>query len=135
MDLSGKRIFIVEDDFLVALSLEDHLRALGGTVIGPAATLADAIQMAQDVAADLAIVDIHLSGEPVFPAAAILHDRGIPMIFASGLAGDAPLPPAFAGALQVPKPYTHASIQRVIERLMPADAHPAGSLEPEAAGL
>lgn len=135
MDLSGKRIFIVEDDFLVALSLEDHLRALGGTVVGPAATLAEAIRMAQDVAADLAIVDIHLCGEPVFPAAAILRARGIPMIFASGLAGHAPLPPAFAGALQVPKPYTHAAIQGVIERLMPADARPAESLEPEAAGL
>ena len=124
MDLSGKRILIVEDEFLVALSLEDHLRALGGTVIGPAATLADAMRAARDVAADLAILDVHLGGEPVFPAAAILLDRGIPMIFSSGMGGNAHLPPALAGAPLLPKPYTHAAIQHTIRRLLEAKAPP-----------
>ncbi|MBA4789304.1 MAG: response regulator [Rhizobiales bacterium] len=118
MDLSGKRILIVEDELLVALSLEESLRAQGGTVIGPAGTLAEARHLAQDVEADVAILDVNLRGEPVFEAAEILMERGIPLIFCSGMVGSAPLPPAFASARQVPKPYTGAVIVDAVRRAL-----------------
>ena len=39
MTLAGKRAMIVEDEFLLALSLEDDLQAAGATVVGPYGTL------------------------------------------------------------------------------------------------
>lgn len=105
-NVAGKRVLIVEDELLVALSLEDTLRSLGCDVVGPVATLPEAMLMAEEVEADIAILDVNLRGEQVFPAAEILARRAIPLIFCSGFVGAAPLPPCFAGALQVPKPYT-----------------------------
>ncbi len=135
MNLSGKRIFIVEDELLVALSLEDNLRGLGATVIGPAGTLAEALHMAEGVEADLAILDVNLRGEPVFPAAEILTERGIPLIFCSGMVGSAPLPAGFEAAQQVPKPYTGTVILDAIRRVLasrdaPSDAVGVPNREP-----
>ncbi len=58
MDVTGKRVLIVEDEFLVALSLQDHLSSLGCLVVGPVTTLAAAIQVAESEALDVAILDV-----------------------------------------------------------------------------
>lgn len=122
-DVAGKRVLIVEDELLVAMSLEDTLRSLGCTVIGPVATLGEALRIAGDVDADLAILDVNLRGEQVFPAAEILAGRGIPLVFCSGFVGASPLPPCFGGALQVPKPYTDRVIAQAVRQLV--GRHPA----------
>ena len=44
-DLAKRRILIVEDEFLIALDLEDALGELGWEVVGPAATVADALRL------------------------------------------------------------------------------------------
>ena len=116
-DVAGKRVLIVEDELLVALSLEDTLRGLGCAVIGPVATLGEALRIADDVDADLAILDVNLRGEQVFPAAEILAGRGIPLVFCSGFVGAAPLPSCFGDALQVPKPYTDRVIANAVRQL------------------
>lgn len=125
-NVAGKRVLIVEDELLVALSLEDTLRSLGCDVIGPVATLPDAMQVVEEVEADIAILDVNLRGEQVFPAAEILARRAIPLIFCSGFVGAAPLPACFADALQVPKPYTDrviaSALRDVAARLSAAPA-------------
>ncbi|OYY12601.1 MAG: hypothetical protein B7Y70_04940 [Rhizobiales bacterium 35-68-8] len=117
-DVAGKRVLIVEDELLVAMSLEDTLRSLGCTVIGPVATLGEALRIAGDVDADLAILDVNLRGEQVFPAAEILAGRGVPLVFCSGFVGASPLPPCFSDALQVPKPYTDRVIASAVRQLV-----------------
>lgn len=117
-NVAGKRVLIVEDELLVALSLEDTLRALGCEVIGPVATLSEALRLAGEVEADVAILDVNLRGEQVFPAAEILASRAIPLIFCSGFVGAAPLPPCFGEALQVPKPYTDRVIAGALRNLV-----------------
>jgi CheY-like chemotaxis protein len=116
-DVAGLRVLIVEDELLVALSLEDTLRSLGCAVIGPVATLGEALRISGDVEADIAILDVNLRGEQVFPAAEVLARRGIPLVFCSGFVGASPLPPCFSDALQVPKPYTDRVIARAVRDL------------------
>lgn len=82
--LEGRKILLVEDEFLIALELSDSLSALGALVSGPHATLAAAKAAAQAIEVDLAILDIDLRGEEVFPAALCLRERGIPFIFYTG---------------------------------------------------
>lgn len=81
---TGRRILLVEDEFLIALEIADALAAAGAEVSGPHGTLADAERAASLEAVELAILDIDLRGEEVFPAAHLLRKRGIPFIFYTG---------------------------------------------------
>lgn len=118
MDISGKRVLIVEDEFLVALSLQDNLMSLGCVVVGPAASLSAAIHAAESEAIDAAILDVNLRGDLVFPAADVLADRGVPMIFCSGHLGNAHFPERHSDHVRVPKPYTSAIMTAALRDLL-----------------
>jgi CheY-like chemotaxis protein len=80
----GLRVFLVEDEALVAMMLEDMLLDLGCEIEGTASSVADAVAGAAEVQANLAIVDLNLNGCSSLPAADILASRNIPVIFSSG---------------------------------------------------
>ncbi|GGF60833.1 response regulator [Azorhizobium oxalatiphilum] len=121
MGRSAKRILIVEDEFLVALGLQDNLEALGYDVVGPAGTLGDAMRLAERAQMDAAILDVNLHGDVVFSAADILADRGIPLIFCSGHVAPQSFPERFHGALSVPKPYTIVGIDAALREVFETD--------------
>jgi len=118
MIFSGKRVLVVDDEFLVAMGLEDNLRSLGYVVVGPVGTLAGAMAAAAHEHVDAAILDVNLAGEAVYPAAAILAERGIPFIFCSGYTGSGRMPPEFAGTPRVAKPYTSRVIADALAELL-----------------
>src|SRR5690242_10866422 len=103
--LDGVRVLVVEDDFLVSLLLEDILAAAGCVVLGPVPRLADAVDAAAKEQCDVAVLDVNLAGEWVFPAAAILSERNVPVIFVTGHGSDA-IPPKYAGELRIAKPFS-----------------------------
>lgn len=82
--LSGMRILVVEDEFVVGLMLEEMLSDLGATVIGPVPSLAKGLSLAETEAVDAAVLDVNLNGERVEPLAKILSERGTPLVFATG---------------------------------------------------
>lgn len=82
--LSGKRVLIVEDDNILALNVADELAAEGATVVGPAASVAEALDVIASSELDGAIVDINLGGKAAFPVADALADRRVPFVFATG---------------------------------------------------
>ncbi|MFG1348151.1 response regulator [Xanthobacter autotrophicus] len=118
MIFTGKRVLVVEDEFLVALGLEDNLRSLGCTVVGPISSLSGAKAAAAHEKVDAAILDVNLAGEAVYPAASILADRGIPFIFCSGYTGSVRMPAEFADAPRVAKPYTSRAIAEALSDLL-----------------
>lgn len=81
---TARRILIVEDEFLVALHLEDLLTEMGHRVIAIAARITEALQLAHEAEIDFAVLDINLAGARSFPVADILRQRSIPFVFASG---------------------------------------------------
>ena len=103
--VQGLKVFIVEDESLIAMLLEDILEELGCAVPGSALTLTQALDQADTGAADVAILDINLGGDPIFPVAAKLAERGMPIIFASGY-GATTLPDAWRGRPTLPKPFS-----------------------------
>ncbi|MGU3493601.1 response regulator [Xanthobacteraceae bacterium A53D] len=117
----SKRILIVEDEFLVALGLEDSLRSLGYAVVGPVGSLREAQRLAESAQMDAAILDVDLRGELVFPAADVLSERGIPMIFCSGRLGVSNFPERFNDARKVPKPYNSAGIAAALRDILDDD--------------
>lgn len=118
MDVSGKKVLVIEDELLVAMGLEDTLSALGCVVVGPVTTLEDAIALSPTVEADAAIVDVNMRGQEIFPAARILAARGVPLIFCSGSVSCGPLPDGFSDVMQLPKPYTDRAVRDAVRALL-----------------
>ena len=90
--LAGRRVLVVEDEHMVAASLEALLVGLGCVVVGPAPRLATALALADSEPLDAAILDVNLNGELVWPVAERLAERGIGFLFATGYAGDGVVP-------------------------------------------
>ena len=74
---SGCRVFVVEDEMIVAWLLEDMPAELGCVVIGPAAKVDQALAMIEAKAIDVAVLDINLNGEMSYPIADALAARGV----------------------------------------------------------
>ena len=103
-ELAGKRILIVEDEPIIAMSLEDMLNDFGCEVVGPVLRLADAWAAARDERLDAAILDVNLGDGPSFSVAEILAGRGIPFCFSTGY-GESSVPVQFHSAPVLQKPY------------------------------
>lgn len=109
-----RNILIVEDEPLIAMMLEDFLGELGHTIIGTAESVADALAMVELGGFDVAIIDVHLKGDHVWPVADQLIERGIPFILATGGHIEPP-PERHASAAVLAKPYTIDAIEPAIE--------------------
>ena len=117
-----RRIFVVEDEALVLLSLEDILEELGWTVAAQAMWLSDAERLAGSVdQPDAASLDVNIGGKQVFPAARILADRGVPILFATGYGRDG-LPPEWQDRPVIVKPYTRQDVGLALEQLVGSPA-------------
>lgn len=78
------RVLIVEDDFLLALSLEDIVHQRGHNVVGTVSTSADALVAIAGGEVDLVLLDRSLADGPADGLAAALSDRGTPFIWMTG---------------------------------------------------
>jgi DNA-binding response OmpR family regulator len=82
--LSSRRVLVVEDDYLVGLTICDLLEGAGYTVLGPAITGEEAVSLALDERPDLVLMDVRLAGEMDGVDAAIEIARcGIRSLFVS----------------------------------------------------
>lgn len=111
---SGKtRILIVEDEIVVALFMEDLLAEFGYQVAGVVSHLDQAMARERDY--DLAVLDVHLNGKPVFDFADRLAGEGVPFIFATGY-GERDLPERHRGRPVLPKPFSPQDLRRALEQ-------------------
>lgn len=108
------RILIVEDEPLISMMLEDFLTSIGHDVHGICETLEEAQDAITKGGFDLAIMDVNLKGENVWPAAFRLHEEGRPFILATGGHVDPP-PPEFAKTPLLAKPYTIDRVRPLID--------------------
>jgi DNA-binding response OmpR family regulator len=107
-------ILIVEDEPLISMMLEDFLESLGHTVAATCDTVRDALTAADRGGFDLAILDVNLKGENVWPVASRLKERGVPFVIASGGHVDPP-PQEFESVPLIEKPYTVDRVTPAIE--------------------
>jgi CheY-like chemotaxis protein len=110
---SGLRLLVVEDEYFLAEDLVDHFQSLGVAVLGPAGTVADALQILASNDAQAAVLDVNLRGERVYPVAKLLQQRNVPFIFASGYGGELE-PAAFADVPRCIKPVEFAALAKAL---------------------
>lgn len=120
--LAGLRVILVEDEFLIAMEIADALAATGAVVSGPHATLDQALAAAEAETADIAILDIDLKGEEVFPAASVLRERGIPFLFYTGRADRETLRSTFSEVPVCIKPLDTKRLLEAARKLLPLAA-------------
>lgn len=90
MVMSGESllVLVVEDEFMLLMNYENAIEDAGCRYLS-ASTLGEGVALISDDI-DVAILDIRLGEERVFPLAYKLVERGIPFLFCSGTATDMP---------------------------------------------
>lgn len=116
MALSGVRVLVVEDEALIMLAIEDMLAALGCEVTS-ASRVETALVPARDVGLDVALLDVNVGGQRVFPVADALERRGVPFVFATGY-GQATLPERFRDRPSIAKPFTAGDLEEALGRAL-----------------
>lgn len=111
-----RRILVIEDEALVAMLVEDALSDAGFAVIGPARTVAEALELLAQHSPTAAVLDLNLGGENSLSVADALAARRIPFLVATGY-GSAGLPPAHRHVPVLPKPYDPADLTTMLDRL------------------
>ncbi|MHB8283364.1 MAG: response regulator [Caulobacteraceae bacterium] len=110
------RVFVVEDEMMVAMLIEDMLDDMGHELAGLATHLEAALVQASCVQTDVAVLDINLNGKLSFPIADILRERGVPFFFASGY-GSAGLCDAYKGTLTLKKPFQAGDLTTALAKI------------------
>jgi DNA-binding response OmpR family regulator len=100
------RVLIVEDDFLIALDVEHALEAAGYEVCGTAASEVEALQIAERLRPDMAVVDISLSpGDGRVVAKALCGSYATKVLFATGQCDEVATMTSSGAVACLPKPY------------------------------
>jgi CheY-like chemotaxis protein len=113
-DLTGLRILIVEDEFLLAMELESLLQQRGCMVLGPVSSVGQALTMLDGEQPDIALLDVNLKGERATPVAAALQARGVPFVLITGYSGPQLSEPELRGVPRIDKPVNCRSLRRAV---------------------
>ncbi len=110
-----QRVLVVEDEVLIGLVLEDILEMLGCAVVGNVESLAAAHAVLDRLGGDfdIAILDVHLGNESVYPIADRIAALGKRIVFATGSHRDT-LPDRFASSPVLAKPYAYAGVETAL---------------------
>ncbi|GLS42143.1 response regulator [Methylobacterium brachythecii] len=111
--LKGARVLVVEDEAAISMLLEDMLLDFGCEIVGPAARLATALDMAQRETFAVAILDVNVAGEPIYPVAEAIVERDLPLVFSTGYGG-AGIREPFRDRPVVQKPFSQADLKRTL---------------------
>jgi CheY-like chemotaxis protein len=116
--LLGRRVLVVEDEYFIADDVATELTALGAHVVGPASDLQQAMEfIAADESIDLAVLDINLQGDTVYPLADALRTKQVPFVFATGY-GESLIPDGYRDVPRWEKPYDHRHLARMLPGLL-----------------
>ena len=119
--LAGLRVFVAEDEFHVLQLIEDMLMDFGCAVTDSVSNMRSAIEKAASTQAQVALLDVNLRGQAIFPVAQILRDRGIPILFSTGYGGDG-IEAAWSGCPFIQKPFAIEELETALTQLVPKPA-------------
>lgn len=113
------RVLVVEDEYLIRMLLEDMLADLGYELAAAVGTIAEASEHAATGDFNLAVLDVNLDGQEIFPVADILAKRGLPFVFVTGY-GEGGLPETYRGRPALQKPFQAEQLQATLAGLLAA---------------
>jgi CheY-like chemotaxis protein len=115
--LKPLRVLVVEDEVLICMTLQDVLEDLGCVIAAICTNLQQALESAESVEFDVAILDVNLHGEEITPVSMALHDRNIPFIFSTGY-GRSGVPKQFSQYPLIEKPFRDTDVKASLQSAM-----------------
>lgn len=108
--IAGKRFLVLDDEFLIALDIQQVLESAGATAVACTGNATDALRAITSAQPfDLAVLDLRLEGKTSsLDVADALVAAAIPFVFLTGMLGDRELS-KYPNAPVVEKPY-HARL-------------------------
>ncbi len=83
--LTDALVLVAEDEPFIALDLALAIEDVGGEVLGPAASVKEALALIDGRTVTAAILDVNLADQDISPVAEILLALGIPVILQTGI--------------------------------------------------
>jgi DNA-binding NtrC family response regulator len=119
--LQGSRVLVVENEWFIAIDVESMLADAGASVVGPVATVDEALALVRSEPLSAAVLDMRLRDESIEPVAEALHEHGTPFLFYSGqLAKNAALQ-RWPDAVFLAKPAPSRLLVEAVRDLVAAD--------------
>ena len=116
--LSGKRVLVVEDEFLIALDIQRMLEGEGVKTVLTASRVAQALDLFLSGGPfDAAVLDLRLDRETSTPVAERLHAAGVPFVFLTGGQATDDIIQRFKSAPVVGKPFDVPGALRLLAPL------------------
>ena len=126
--LTGKLCLVVDDEFLIALDIQQTLENAGAAEVVCAGSAAEAMAFARARRFDVAVLDVRLgrTGASSLPVAEVLAAAGTPFVFLTGLRGDSAEARAYPQAPVIEKPYDAQALLAAIRHATDGRARPGG---------
>jgi CheY-like chemotaxis protein len=115
--LDGLSLLVVEDEAIIAFLLEDMLGELGAADVRYAASVGAALALLDEKLPDLAVLDVNLRGERVYPVAERLDAAGVLFLFTTGY-GRSGIEPKWHGKTVLQKPFSIDSIAHALASVL-----------------
>ena len=115
--LTGKRCLVVDDEFLIALDIQQALEQAGAAEVVCAGNPTEALDAVKIDRFDVAVLDVRLgrTGSSL-PVAEVLAAAGTPFVFLTGLRGDSTEARAYPNAPVIEKPYDAQTLLAAIRQ-------------------
>ena len=108
-------MFLVEDETLIRMMVADMLAELGCFVAAVAGRIDEAMKLAQSTEFDLAILDVNVGGNMIWPVADLIRARNRPIIFATGYGS---IPEVFQQYPRLQKPFRLEVLAKMIDKTL-----------------
>lgn len=112
-ELRGMDVLLIEDESLVSFLIEDMLLELGAGAVRHASRLEAGFTLAAEKTPGLAVLDVNLGGQAIFPLAEKLAQDRVPILFITGY-GRGGLDGAWADYQVLQKPLTLAQLENAV---------------------
>ena len=122
--VSGKRCFVLDDEFLIALDIQQILERAGASHVASVASAAEAIEvLGREPKFDLAVLDVKLGGpeQNSLDVAVLLQTQGVPFVFLTGMRADDVHAKKFPNAPVIEKPYDATALLRAVQQALAQD--------------
>lgn len=113
------RILVAEDENRLAMEISWTLESAGYSVVGPETSVETTLQVLARFRIDLALLDMKLGGEPVFPVLMLLDALTVPYIFITSIQA-ASMPAEYRNRPLMPKPCTPTALLALIQEILGA---------------
>ena len=120
--LKGVKVLVVEDEYLVAILIEEILESAGCIVLGPIPRLREALEAIDHDDCDAAVLDVNLAGERIDPVADALCERDVPFMFVTGYGANA-LQSEYAERPHIGKPFRMAELLGMLSSIIKCHCH------------